>query len=1613
MLIITLGVTPSSVYAVSIPTVETRPATSISQTAAFINGRIVNNGGSAILERRFDWGTTSSCADGWTANVGVSGDYFSYYLTGLNPGTTYYFRAWAKNSAGWGQGSVLSFTTSQAADTTKPTVNSLSVSPSSVTLGSSFTISYSVSDTGGSGLNRVELWRANDSGGSPTGWAEVKRTSASGNSYSGSFSDAPSSGGTYWYGIHAVDNASNWAAESSPVKVTVTAPTQAPVHVSPSNGATSVSLTPTFQWQAVSGATKYGLYVSKPPYGEANLVYENESVTGISLTLPSGILSEGITYRWNMRAGNAAGWGPFSSSWPFTTKITVSIPTVETRPATSISQTAAFINGRIVNNGGSAILERRFDWGTTSSCADGWTANVGVSGDYFAYYLTGLNPGTTYYFRAWAKNSAGWGQGSVLSFTTSPAVTIPTAPTLTDVVGTSNSVLLGWTDNSNNEDGFKVERKEGISGTYTQIGTTGANVNVYADSGLQFGKVYCYRVRAYNSAGNSGYSSQKCATTLSTPILSSPSNGATLNTNTVTLTWNPVTGADGYAIKVSKISCGEGDIFNGASISCQQQISNLANGVYYWQVQAAATTYPGLSAYSICRYFTIAVEPSDNPPTADFSADVTSCCAPLTVQFSDLSTAGDNPITSWYWDFGDGYTSTAENPSHTYDDGTYTVSLTVTDSHGCSDTQTKENYITANEGPTADFSADVTSCCEPITVQFADESTAGDNPIMSWYWDFGDGDTSTTQNPSHTYDTFGTYTVSLTVTDSHGCSDTATQAITACARPTATASSNSPVSQGATIQLYGGPDGMASYSWTGPGGWTSSLQNPTRPNATTAMAGTYTLVVTNEHGCSDDATTTVLVVVEDDTTPPTVSSVSPQNSDTDVDIDAVVTVTFSEAMDASTITAASFTLAGSAVSGTVTYDPATCTATFTPDGNLEYDHEYTARLSTAITDLAGNPLAEPYSWSFNTQPATQLLSIPVYTPIEQKAHKGTVLTYVVRVSNVASEPDTFVLSATDDFHWNIALAPTPTEELPPGGWTDVYVYVTVEESQNPNSIKIEAKSEKGLSEPATCALRASCTFPANIGLFAVQFIFSNTGKHPETLTFNAPSYAKLSSRCISLSPSESKWMNVVFNPRSSQDLYNTRIDVTHVRSGEEITISSQFEEYEIIATDFDMAVDSYKFENEIYGNEICYGMSETSILYFNHKRGVNPQLPLPGDKPNTYSLEPYKAEVMDEIEHHQECLTNHILAFQLMASPIIHEPTEYARLEYNLAHGYPMILCIGNFGQTESHAVVAYGIAKKGDNSHILVYDPDWDFTLDSLDWSLAFPYATYDSKSGQFYYFEPIRALVQEAHKYIIPIPTTGLKQFIGLYSPGELRVYDSQNRITGLVNGEAKQEIPDSIYDEENEIVGIFSVTDSYRYQVVGTEEGTYGLDIASIEGGEVDAFTATDIPITANATHQYAIDWDALSEGGEGVTVQVDSDGDGVFEDTVTADEELTQNEFLSQISGCFIATAAYGTPMAEEIQILREFRDEYLLTNPLGQALVDFYYKVSPPIAEFITEHPSLKPIVRAGLVPAVAMSTVAVNTTVAEKMAIVGLLALVSVALAVWAMRRRRRGPEYT
>ncbi|UCE25474.1 MAG: PKD domain-containing protein, partial [Candidatus Zixiibacteriota bacterium] len=156
-----------------------------------------------------------------------------------------------------------------------------------------------------------------------------------------------------------------------------------------------------------------------------------------------------------------------------------------------------------------------------------------------------------------------------------------------------------------------------------------------------------------------------------------------------------------------------------------------------------------------------------NPaPTAAFVGTPLNGTAPLTVSFTDQSTGGP---TSWSWDFGDGVgTSAQQNPDYTYNNaGTYTVTLTATNACG-SDIEQKTDYITVDPcvAPTADFTGTPTSGCDPLTVDFTDQSTGNPN---AWNWDFGDGvGTSAEQNPSYTYNGIGSYTVTLTATNPCG-----------------------------------------------------------------------------------------------------------------------------------------------------------------------------------------------------------------------------------------------------------------------------------------------------------------------------------------------------------------------------------------------------------------------------------------------------------------------------------------------------------------------------------------------------------------------------------------------------------------------------------------------------------------------------------------------------------------------------------------------------------------------------------------------------------------------------------------------------------------------------
>ncbi|MBN2355277.1 carbohydrate binding domain-containing protein, partial [candidate division KSB1 bacterium] len=279
---------------------------------------------------------------------------------------------------------------------------------------------------------------------------------------------------------------------------------------------------------------------------------------------------------------------------------------------------------------------------------------------------------------------------------------------------------------------------------------------------LENGERYFWRVKAFNSYGESGWSNWRSFTCaeLGLPQLISPPNEATGVSLNTTFTWSETQGAVIYELYLFPSEVWV-DIFpagSATSITIDPLYFNY-NWQYKWFVKAH-----GNPDYSESERWSFT---TDYAPNANFSASPTSGQAPLTVKFTDQS-SGD--ITSHVWLFGDAGFSSSSNPSHTYQNpGTYTVKLTVTGVHR-SNTKTRTDYIvvSAVSGPVANFSGSPTSGQAPLTVQFTDQSSGN---ITGYLWDFGDGETSTAPNPSHTYNNYGYYTVKLTVTGPDG-SDT-------------------------------------------------------------------------------------------------------------------------------------------------------------------------------------------------------------------------------------------------------------------------------------------------------------------------------------------------------------------------------------------------------------------------------------------------------------------------------------------------------------------------------------------------------------------------------------------------------------------------------------------------------------------------------------------------------------------------------------------------------------------------------------------------------------------------------------------------------------------------
>ena len=278
-------------------------------------------------------------------------------------------------------------------------------------------------------------------------------------------------------------------------------------------------------------------------------------------------------------------------------------------------------------------------------------------------------------------------------------------------------------------------------------------------------------------------------------------------------------------------------------------------------------------------------------PVADFSSNVTSGKVPLNVGFTDKSTG--TPI-SWTWSFGDGTSSTVQNPVHTYSAaGNYTVALTASNSAG-NNTVTKSDYINVGQTtptPVASFNSNATSGNAPLSVLFNDASTGSPT---AWNWSFGDGVNSTEKNPTHTYSTQGNYTVALTVSNAAGSNAiTKSNYIKVTANNTTNAtipvvsfwgsrtSGTAPLTLGFTDASTNTP---TAWNWSFGDGTYSTVQNPRH---TYSNAGNYsvTLSASNAAGTSTKTRANYIKVTGTSLQTPTAAfSASPTSGNTPLNV---------------------------------------------------------------------------------------------------------------------------------------------------------------------------------------------------------------------------------------------------------------------------------------------------------------------------------------------------------------------------------------------------------------------------------------------------------------------------------------------------------------------------------------------------------------------------------------------------------------------------------------------------------------------------------------------------------------------------------------------------------
>ena len=247
-----------------------------------------------------------------------------------------------------------------------------------------------------------------------------------------------------------------------------------------------------------------------------------------------------------------------------------------------------------------------------------------------------------------------------------------------------------------------------------------------------------------------------------------------------------------------------------------------------------------------------------NAPVADFTATNTSSCKPpLTTQFTDISVGS----TTWLWNFGDGSTSTAQNPVHNYSAlGSYTVTLTTSIGGGCPSTMTKPAFVNVAAPVVAISNAPAYGCAPFIYTPTISVTTV--DAVTSYAWDFGNGFTFNGLTPPPQTYAAGVYNISLTITTSGGCTATATGTVKVGTTKPTPLFTASPTTQcvGQPIQFTDQSTGGADqWLWDFGDGSTSAVQNPIY---TYTKPGTYDVTLTAyNQGCLQSLKKTAFITI--------------------------------------------------------------------------------------------------------------------------------------------------------------------------------------------------------------------------------------------------------------------------------------------------------------------------------------------------------------------------------------------------------------------------------------------------------------------------------------------------------------------------------------------------------------------------------------------------------------------------------------------------------------------------------------------------------------------------------------------------------------------------------